>query len=175
MIVLVIAVLAYWGFQEFFNERPEIKPEAVAYLETVGAVQDGGYTVAYPPSLPSGWIATSVRFTPGDRPVWGLGTLTDAGDYAGVEQEDADLDTLLDTYVDKAARQGDDVTITPSVTGASPEIATTWTTWSDTDGDHALATTMTIEDEQQTLLVYGSAPMADLKDLAASLVTTPLP
>ncbi len=76
-----------------------------------------------------------MRFTPGDRPVWGLGMLTSAragaGAYAGVEQEDADLDTLLDTYVDKAARQGEDVTITPVDAAAAAGIATTWTTWSD--------------------------------------------
>jgi hypothetical protein len=165
MIVAVIGVVIYWALQNATHDRPEIQPEAIDYLGTVQTVQEAKYTVAYPPSLPEGWMATAVRFTPGDRPVWGLSILTADQKYVGVEQEDDDLSTLLTTYVDKHARQGEDVTL-DSALSTSP---TTWTTWSDAGGDHALAT----EIDGQTLLVYGSAPVADLTEVAESLTLPP--
>ncbi|UDY22902.1 DUF4245 domain-containing protein [Nocardioides sp. Kera G14] len=166
MVVAVIAIVAYWGIQNLTHDHPEVKLDAVAYTETVGTVQEAGYTVAYPSSLPTGWKATSVHFTPGDHPTWGLGILTKSGTYAGVAQADVDLSSLLTTYVDKAARQGADATI-------RSQIGSTWSTWSDSGGDHAFATTIDVKGAKQAVLVYGSAPVADLRDLAASLTTAP--
>ncbi|MFT4261767.1 MAG: DUF4245 family protein [Nocardioides sp.] len=164
MVVLVLAVVVYWGVQNLTHDHPTVKPEAVAYRETVAQVQQAGYTVAYPTSLDKGWKATSVHFTPGDRPAWGLGVLTSAGTYVGVAQEDADLSDLLTTYVDTSARQGADATI-------SSPVGSTWTTWSDSGGDHAYATTLSVGGEEQTLLVYGSASTADLQSVVESLST----
>jgi hypothetical protein len=119
--------------------------------------------VAYPSSLPRGWIAREPRFTPGDRPAWALPMLTGDGEFVGVQQEDAPLDDLLGTYVPEGAHRGKDVRIRSAV-------GSTWSSWSDGKRDHAFATTL----GRDTLLVYGSAPVADLKELAARLTTAPL-
>lgn len=162
MIVLVLAVVAYYVVQRAFHDEPEVRPEAVDYLQTVQAAQQGGYTIVYPASLPAGWRATEVHFTPGDRPVWGLPMLTDDGRYVGIQQEDAPLDDLLDTYLPKGAHQGADAHLD------SP-VGSTWTTWSDGKRDHAFATQV----GEDTVLVYGSAPVADLERLVGLLTTAP--
>lgn len=166
MVVAVLAIVAYWVLQNATHQHPDVRPESVAYLETVGEAQQGGYTLVYPPSLPTGWKATSIHLTPGDSPIWGLGFLTARGDYVGVQQQESSLGDLLDTYVDKAARRGADTRI------ASP-IASTWSSWSDSGGDHAFATTFKVSGRTQMLLVYGSAPVADLTAVAESLTTAP--
>lgn len=163
MIVLVAAVLAFVGIREVFRDQPHITPEPVDYLETVGAAQQAGIPVVYPESLPEGWMATEVRLTPGDRMVWGLPMLTDDEKFVGIQQEDADLTTLLDTYVDTDARQGANVSIDSAV-------AQTWSSWTDEGGDHAFAA----EVGETTLLVYGSAPVSDLKELVSRLTVAPV-
>ena len=41
-------------------------------------------------SLPSGWVATSVDYLPGDRPAFGVGMLTADGKFVGMRQQDID-------------------------------------------------------------------------------------
>lgn len=163
MIVLVAAVLVFVALREVFREQPDVRPEAVDYLETVAAAQGAGIEVVYPTELPEGWIATDVRLTPGDRLVWGLPMLTDDEKFVGIQQEDADLDTLLETYVDEDARQGADVTIDSGV-------GSRWSSWTDEGGDHAFAA----EVGETTVLVYGSAPVTDIKELVSRLSTAPV-
>ncbi len=160
MVVTVVAVVGYWLAQNATRDTPEMSPEPVDYLEAVTLMQGAGLTVAYPASLPAGWTATSVHPTAGDEPSWGLGMLTDDGKFAGVRQEDASTDELVETYVDEGAEPGDEVSLD------SP-IAQTWTTWSDEKGDHAYAAEL----GDEVLLVYGSAPVEDLRALAESLTT----
>jgi hypothetical protein len=166
MIVLVLAVLAYYVLQNVTHDQPETKPVAVDYLPVVKEIQGAGYTVAYPSSLPKGWMARDEDhlFTPGDRPVWNLPMLTAAGRFVGVQQEDAPLRDLLDKALPKGATQGEDVTIDSAVTR-------TWSSWSDGKRDHAYAATV----GRDTLLVYGSAPVADLERLVGLLTTARLP
>ena len=77
--------------------------------------------------------------------------LTDNGQFVGVRQEDADLDSLLDTYVDEDATAGDTVTVDGAIV---PE----WQEWSDAGGDHAYAASI----GDYEILVYGPAPKDDL-------------
>jgi hypothetical protein len=164
MIVLVVAVVGYWVVQNATHDQPEVTPTAVAYRETVQAAQQGGYTIVYPAALPKDWIARDPIFTPGDRPVWQLPMLTDDGTFVGIHQADAPLSDLLDTDLPRGARQGDDVTLKSRLGGT-----TTWTSWSDGKRDHGFAT----EVGEDTLLVYGSAPVADLERLVEQLTTAP--
>jgi hypothetical protein len=163
LVVTVLAVAAFVVFRAVTRDNPDIEPEAVDYLETVELVQDAGLQVAYPPSLPEGWKATNVAFTPGDRPAFGLSILTDAGTFAGVRQEDESLDDLLATYVDEEAAEEDPVDFD------SP-IATTWESYSDEGGDLAYAAEL----GEDNLVVYGSASQDDLRLLLESLTTDPL-
>jgi hypothetical protein len=163
MIVLVAVVLAFVAFRAVFRDNDGADVEPVDYLAVVGPAQEAGVQVVYPPTLPEGWMATSVDFVPGGRPAFGVGLLTDEEKFVGVRQEDDDLATLLETYVDDDAVEGDAVTVEGSVV---PE----WQEWSDAGGDHAYSATV----GDTEVLVYGSAPTADLLTVVRSLTDAPL-
>lgn len=167
MIVLVIAVLAIVVFREVFRNTPEVKPEAVDYLPLVTSLQEAGREVAYPAELPEGWMVTSVEAQPGQRPAWRLGMLTDGDKYAGVVQRDEDLDDLVVEHVDEDASEDGAVELD------SP-LATSWESFSDEGGDHAFGTTITTATGEETLLVYGSAPVEDLRTLVELLTLDPV-
>ena len=113
----------------------------------------------------SGWSSTS-RATP---PQWRIGMLTSDDEFVGVVQADDDVDDLLDHYVDASPRQGED---------ASPDNTlgvTSWQTWSDAGGDHAFSAELGSGPlSGQTLLVYGSAPVADQETLLGMLTVEPM-
>jgi hypothetical protein len=164
MIVLVLAVVGYWVVQNLTHDEPHVKPVAVDYLDTVEAVQQAGVPVVYPRSLPKGWIARDPVFKAGDRPVWQLPMLTDGQRFVGIHQADASLQDLLDEDMPNGARQGEDVRLPSHLDGV-----TTWSSWSDGSRDHAFATTV----GEDTLVVYGSAPVEDLKTVIALLTAAP--
>ncbi len=163
MIVIVVLVLGFVAFRAVFRDNDEVEQEPVDYLAAVGAAQQSGARLVYPPTLPKGWTATSIQYAPGPRTAWGLGMLTADGKFAGLRQEDSDLDTLLATYVDENPTRGDTVTID------SP-IASRWEEWSDDGGDHAYAAA--VGDDE--VLVYGTASTADLRALVESLTDDPV-
>jgi hypothetical protein len=162
LIVLVLVVLAFVVFRSLFRDNDIEVVEPVEYLPVVAAAQQAGMDVVYPPSIPAGWTATSVAFDPGPRSAWGLGMLTDDGKFVGVRQADEDLDSLLETYVDENAAEGDVVTVEGAIV---PE----WQEWSDVGGDHAYAATV----GRTEVLVFGPAPIGDLLTVVRSLTDAP--
>ena len=162
LIVTLLVIGAFVALRALNRNDLEVKPTAVDYLASVAYAQDSGYDPVYPASLPEGWVATSVDFTPGDRPAWGIGMLTDDGKFVGLRQADESLDDLLHTYVDKDPAEGDRVEVTGSV-------ASSWRTFSDSGGDHAYAA----EVAGDTVLVYGSASTADLREVVDDLTLAP--
>jgi hypothetical protein len=164
LIATVLFVAAYVGLRAFMREQPDIEPESVHYLSCVSDLQDAGTTVAYPVALPAGWLDTSVAFEHGTSPVWRIGMLTDRGGFVGLVQQKEDAEDLVRTYVDKAPHPGDDATPENGLGVAS------WRTWSDSGGDHGFAAEMDSGPlAGQTLLVYGSAPVADQEALIGLL------
>ncbi|MCW2765911.1 MAG: hypothetical protein JWO11_1870 [Nocardioides sp.] len=163
LVVTVLAVCAFVALRALNRDDLEVKPEPVDYLEAVDAAQGAGLTVVYPPTLPSGWFADSIDFVPGDRPAWGIGMLTGDQKFAGIRQQNASVDDLLHTYVDENPTEGAPVDIAAS-------IAPRWQTWSDSGGDHAFSAQVGTD----TVLVYGSAPEAELRGLVGSLTTANL-
>ena len=163
MIVLLLVVLAFVALRGIFRDNDGVDVEPVDYLAVVGPAQEAGIQVVYPPSLPQGWAATSVDFVPGDRPGFGVGMLTDDEKFVGVRQQDDDLASMLETYVDDDAVEGDTVSVDSSV---APE----WQEWSDAGGDHAYSATV----GETEVLVYGSAPTEDLLTIVRSLTDAPL-
>jgi hypothetical protein len=161
MVVLVVFVLAFVGLRSCTRHNVEVTPDAVDYLSAVGPAQDAGVAVVYPPSLPRGWTATSIDFVTGEQPAWGIGMLTDDEKFVGIRQAD-DLSSLVSTYVDPEAVQGDTVTVPGALTEQ-------WQEWSDAGGDHAFSASVG-EDE---VLVYGSAPTEDLLTIVRSLTDAP--
>lgn len=154
---LVVTVLAVGGFvalRAVNSKDLEVEPEPVDYLEAVDAAQGAGLRLVYPPTLPTGWEATSIDYPPGDRLVWGIGILTDDEKFAGVRQAEGSAEDLVDAFVDEIPTEGDPVDIDGAV-------APTWQTWSDSGGDHAFSA----EIGKDAVLVYGSADVDDLREL----------
>jgi hypothetical protein len=164
MVVLVVCVLAFVGLRSCTRDNVEVTPQAVDYLAAAGQVQTTGLAVVYPPSLPSGWTATSIDYVPGKRPAWGIGMLTDDEKFVGIRQADDDLSSLLTTYVDADAVQGDTVTVPGALTEQ-------WQEWSDAGGDHAYSASL----GETEVLVYGSASTEDLLTIVGSLTDAPAP
>ena len=168
MIATVVFVAAYIGFRALTRDQPDIE-QKVDYLSCVAYLQEADVTVVHPASLPEGWTATSISFERGTPPSWRIGMLTADDEFVGVVQEQEDVDDLLDDYVDASADQGDD---------AAPENTlgvTTWQTWSDDGGDHAFSAELpTGPLAGQTLLVYGSASVADLEEMVGLLTLDPV-
>lgn len=164
LIVTMAAIAAFVALRAVNRNDLDVDPETVDYLSAVEAVQGVGRDVVYPATLPSGWRVTSLDSEPGDRPVWGLGMLTDGGAFVGVRQEDDSIDNLVEIYVDEDATEGDPL----SLPGG---LATSWSTWTDEGGDVGYAT----EVDGQSVLVYGSAGVADVREMVGLLTTEPVP
>jgi hypothetical protein len=152
LIVTVLVVLAYVVWRGLFRTDVDETPAAVDWQDSVELADQAGLDVVRPRELPTGWTATSVELFAGDDPRWGLGVLTDDGDFIGIRQQDTSVDELVRVYVDEKAEAGDDARVASDVTD-------TWQTWSDDGGDHGYATEL----GDEAVLVYGSAPVDDLE------------
>ena len=152
LIVTILFVIAFVTWRGLFRTDTDDTPRAVDWRESVELADQAGLEVVRPHELPTGWTATSVELEAGDDPRWGLGVLTDDGDFVGIRQQDTSVDALVELYVDEKAEAGDDVEV-------ASDVADTWQTWSDSGGDHAYST----EVGDEAVLVYGSAPVEDLE------------
>ncbi|MGI8645377.1 MAG: DUF4245 family protein [Nocardioides sp.] len=163
LVVLLLVIGAFVAFRAVTRTQPEVRPEPIAYLQTVRLAQSAGRTVVYPRQLPAGWIATRADAgSPGDVS-WSLTMLTDDDQFAGIRQEGGDLDPLLATYVDEDAEEGQTV-------GVASALAPRWREFSDAGGDTAYAA----EVGDDWVLVYGSAPADDLLAIVGALTDEPL-
>lgn len=162
LVVAVAVILAFVAFRALTRDDLAVPTETVDYVEAVQAAQSADWQVVYPSSLPAGWKATSVDVDP--PRAWDLGFLNPDGHFVGVSQQRGSLDSMLETYVDQDPQAGGAVSLQTSVGGP-------WKSWSDSGGDHALSSTV----GKDTLLVYGSAPKADLERFAELLTTDPVP
>ena len=154
----VVFVIAFVTWRGLFRTDTDDTPRAVDWQESVELADQAGLEVVRPRELPAGWTATSVELEAGDDPRWGLGVLTDDGDFVGIRQQDTSVDALVELYVDEKAEAGDDVEV-------ASDVADTWQTWSDSGGDHAYST----EVGDEAVLVYGSAPVEDLEEYVGLL------
>lgn len=159
MIILLVVMGAYVAFRAVTRDQPDLRPEAVDYLDTVALAQKAGREVVYPESLPTGWIAT--RTVVGEAPEedWGVNMLTEEGSFVGVRLDADNLDDLLETFVDEQPTEGDPV----DVPGA---LEPRWRTFTDEGGDTAYAAE---RESGAWLIVYGSAGPDDLVDTIGSL------
>ena len=169
MVVTVLVVGAYVGFRALTRDQPDLDPD-VDYASCVAYLQAADVPVVYPQELPSGWRASVIHFARGTPPEWRMGLLTDQDQFVGVVQQQDEVDDLLTRYVDENPTQGDD---------AAPDNGlgvTSWQTWSDAGGDHAFSTQVSTGPlAGETLLVYGSAPVADQEAVLRELTLDPVP
>lgn len=158
MLVTVGLILAFVLLRSLTREEGAVEREPVDYLDAVSQLQDVGRRPVHPVRLPAGWTATSIDVVPGDDPAWGMGVLTGDGRFVGLRQEDESVGDLLEVHVDEDAREDGTVEVAGSV-------ARTWTAYVDDGGDHAYATQV----GEETVLVYGSAPVAQIESFLATL------
>jgi hypothetical protein len=157
MVVLLVVVAVYVGFRAVTRENPPSPVHTVGYLPDARfAAEKAGFDLLVPPTLPDGWRATTVTFTPGRRPHWHLGLLTDRDRYVGLEQADRPVRSMLEAYVDPHPSKGAPVTV-----AGRP-----WSTWTDSGGDLALVRR---GGGATTLVVGHDVPRAALVSFAASL------
>lgn len=161
MIVLVLVVLGIVVFRGTFRDTPEFEPADVDYDQLVASVQETGMQPVYAPEVPDGWSVKDASYVPGDRPALDVVFATDDDRTAGVHQEDASEQDLLDTYVGEGATESGDTLTTP---------VGTWTGWEDSDDDHA----WTLELGDDTVLVFSSGDPDALRSLVESLTTEPI-
>jgi hypothetical protein len=77
-----------------------------------------------------------------------------------VEESRDGIEDLVEEHVDAGAERGRDVTIAGE----------TWQTWTDTGGDYAVARSVRAGDRAvESVLVVGTAPEAEIRELAGSL------
>jgi hypothetical protein len=168
LVVTLLVIVGFVAFRAFNRSDLDVKPEHVDYLAQVRFAQQDGADLVYPARLPSGWYATRVTFSPGSPGSPGasnelmLSMLTAGGDYVGYVQSPATLSELLTTYVDAHPQAGEPVTVPGSV-------VPTWTTWTDTGGDTALATTH----GRESLVAFGTVSQGRLEQLVRSLTSAP--
>ncbi len=128
MLVLVAVVMAFVAFRSVVRNDPPDPVKPVEYFTSAEyARTQVDYPLLAPRELPTGWIATSVTFTPGEEEAWHLGMLTEERRYVGLEQARRTLADMVEQHVDPEAEQGEDVTVEGE----------TWQTWTD-DTDTAL-------------------------------------
>ncbi len=161
LIVTVLAVVAFSLFRGLTRDNQPTPVRAVDYLAVVTAARaDADLRLLAPARLPIGWKATSASYDPAEER-WHLGLLTDREDYVGVEESRQSAEALVRTYVDKSATRGEDVTID----------AQAWQVWTDSEGDYGVVGLVDPERaDSGTVLVVGTAPEDEIRDLAGSLI-----
>ncbi|WP_210438599.1 DUF4245 domain-containing protein [Nocardioides xinjiangensis] len=152
LVVTVVFVLAFALWRSLFRGEAEEPTQPVDWQESVRLAQDADLSVAHPRQLPDGWEASSVELRAGADPRWGLGVLTDDGDFIGIRQQDSSVADLVELYVDEEAEGGDEVSV-------DSEVARTWQTWTDDGGDTGYSTEL----GDEALLVYGSATAEEIE------------
>jgi hypothetical protein len=157
MVVLVAVVLGFVVFRELNRSDPASPVDEVDYTRTVEFARgEAGFDLLAPPSLPDGWLATSVNFVPGDDGRWHLGMLTDEDQYVGLEQSSGSAESMVETHVDQDARPGGVVVVDGDQ----------WRAWTDEGGDVALVRST---GSTTTLVVGHEVPRAELAAFASSL------
>ena len=159
--VTVAAVLVFVGFRALTSEKPTTPVRAVDYLEVAaGARAENELRVLAPDRLPVGWRATSATYDRGPSPAWHLGLLTEDSRYVGVEESRSAPEALVEEHVDPDAVEDGPVRIAGQ----------RWQGWRDAGGDYAVVTRIPGPGGAETLLVVGSGPRDDVRELAASLL-----
>ncbi|WP_191907870.1 DUF4245 family protein [Nocardioides cynanchi] len=161
LLLTFLFVIGFVAFRGCNRVSPDVRPDHVDYRSQVGFAQQDGATLAYPAHLPTGWYATRVDFEAGTRPELGISLLT-PDQYVGIRQSPRSIAELLSAYVDSKPSAGPSVTVDGG-------LVRRWATWTDAGGDVALSARW----HHESLLVFGTVPLADLEQLASSLTDAP--
>jgi hypothetical protein len=142
LLVLLLVIGGYVAFRAVNRNEPADPVTAIDWrAQATVAREQADFHLLVPASLPTGWIATSARWTGGRDQHWHLGLLTQRRQYVGLEQEDRSTQDMVEQYVDPNAARGKDVRAG----------GRTWQSWFD-DQDQALV----LEQRGVTTLVVGT-------------------
>lgn len=166
LVFLVLVVLGWALFRALTSDHKSTPVRTVDWAAWVKAGRAEQALALYaPPELPAGWRATSVDYVGGNQPQWHLGMLTDRGKYVGIEESRLTTRKLVEQYIDPNAVRGKDVEVD----------GTTWQTWSDSGGDHALVRSVQVDGRPyESVLVGGSADQATVERFVGSLEAGPV-
>lgn len=167
MLITVVAVVAFTVFRGVFSDDGTFEPTPVDYLGLVEQIQDSGFDLVYPATLPPDWVATDTDVTPGDPPDFALSVLTDNREYVGLRVDDGAREDLLESLVDEAYEERDPLVLDAA---SGDPVATDWDGYGDEGGDTAYATVI----GGQQVLVYGSASPEQLAAFIALLTEQPV-
>ncbi len=157
LVVLLAVVLGWVALRALTSSDAATPVRTVDYTRDVPAAREAAdFRLLAPPGLPSGWRATTVRFTGPPRAHWHLGVLTGEDRYVGLEQGQDSVASMVERYVDEAATRGEPVDV-----AGRP-----WATYSDSGGDLALVRRA---GRTTTLVVGHDVPRSDLVSYVASL------
>jgi hypothetical protein len=162
--IYAMAITVVVGGGWYFINRPSNADNPVQTVEwkpwVTSGRDDHKLVTLAPVALPAGWRATSAQYQSGVSPHWELGMLTRSQRFVGLEESYDYTDAMVHRYVDKNAVKGKDVTLGGVV----------WQTWTDAGGDYGLIRTLPAPSgQQERVLVYGSAPGAQIRAFAGSL------
>ena len=165
MVFIVGLVLLLVLFRTLISDPPdEGRPPAIDYLDSIQGLQQNGFDVVYPESLPEGWVVTEVRADLGEEPSFATNLYTADDQFVGIRQQDVegvDVEDLLAQFVDEDTRSEE------PLTGVGDLVAT-WEGWSDAGGDHAYSAVV----EGDDVLVFGDVSADELAGLVALLGTS---
>lgn len=161
LVVTLGAVLAFVAFRALFRDNEPTPVRTVDYTRTLRmARSEGQLAMLAPARLPPGWRATSVSYVPGPAPSWHLGLLTGGKRYVGVEEARATVQEMVHEHVDEDATRDGTVQIG----------SRRWQVWRDSGGDYAVVRSLRgPEHQQETVVVVGSAPEEQVRELAGTL------
>lgn len=162
MIVTVGVIAAFVAFRAINRDDLEVQRDEIDYLSIVEELQEtSDVKLAYPPSLPEGTKAVNIEPTKAQG--WSLDVLTDDGKYLGVYSGVSPVDDWVEKYVDPNPKKGEVVEL-------DSKLSKKWQSWSDEGGDYAVTT----KHRGEVLMVFGSADDELIRQVAGSLVTSPV-
>lgn len=163
MIVLVIALLAYWGLQH--THSAGMTDESVSDWQSNVAQIQTVETIAYPGSVPPGWSVTSADWDTDDtqHPLWKLGMVTPDQQFVGIYEQAVEPADLVAQTTDQGRPHSTGTVRIPTAVGDS------WQAWVGTDDrEYSIAVGST------TLVVYGTNDTY-VRQLMGLLTTKKLP
>lgn len=155
LLMTLLLVGAFVGWRALNRNNVDVPPTAVDYRGAATYAVATGVHPFVPTSLPAGWIPTSAQAVGGDRPTWSMGILTASGKFVGLQQQNQSPNDLVPTYVGQDAQP---------IAG----YASAGRTWDGVVAGHNTGYSIGVGD--YTVLVYGSAPAADLQRFIGLLV-----
>jgi hypothetical protein len=172
MVAIIGAVMSFYGSCSFSPGGPSVDDAAVPSADASGQLSRTASSVAFPvrePAVPSGWRANSASTSSVGAGASGdvivrVGWVTSSGAYLQLSQSGG---ALADVLVKETGQEE-----APAATGSVEVSGVTWTSYPARRDEPAWVTEL----EGSVVLITGSAPESEFRQLAAALQkAAPLP